>query len=62
LEVVIGCKVEPGLQDAMPGDRFQFEREGYFCVDPSSENGQLIFNLTVRLRDTWAKIEQAQKT
>ncbi len=62
LEVVKDCKVEPSLRDAMPGDRFQFEREGYFCIDPSSGDGQLIFNLTVRLRDTWAKIEQAQKT
>jgi len=61
LEVVNGCKVEPGLREAVPGDRFQFEREGYFCVDPSSGDGQLVFNLTVRLRDTWAKIEQAQK-
>jgi glutaminyl-tRNA synthetase len=62
LEIVQGCKVEPSLVNAMRGARYQFEREGYFCVDPSSTDGQLVFNLTVRLRDTWAKIEQAQQT
>jgi glutaminyl-tRNA synthetase len=62
LEVVKGCKIEPSLRHAVPGDRYQFEREGYFCVDPSSVDGRLVFNLTVRLRDTWAKIEQAQHT
>jgi glutaminyl-tRNA synthetase len=61
MEVVKGCKIEPSLRHAVPGDRYQFEREGYFCVDPSSVDGQLVFNLTVRLRDTWAKIEQAQQ-
>lgn len=62
LEVVKGCKVEPSLTQAIPGERFQFEREGYFCVDPSSDVENLVFNLTVRLRDTWAKIEQTQQT
>ncbi len=58
LEVVTGCKVEPGLAGAKPGDRFQFERLGYFCVDPDSAPGRLVFNRTVALRDTWAKIEK----
>ncbi len=56
LEVVEGCKLEPGLADAKPGDRFQFERNGYFCVDPDSEEGRLVFNRTVALRDSWAKV------
>jgi glutaminyl-tRNA synthetase len=62
LEIVQGCKVEPSLANARRRERYQFEREGYFSVDPSSTDGQLVFNLTVRLRDTWAKIEQAQQT
>jgi glutaminyl-tRNA synthetase len=61
LEAVKGCKVEPSLAQAVPGARYQFEREGYFCVDPSSTDECLVFNLTVRLRDTWAKIEQGQQ-
>jgi glutaminyl-tRNA synthetase len=60
LEVLASCKVEPGLIDAKPGDRFQFERQGYFCVDPDSTPDKLVFNLTVPLKDTWAKIEAAQ--
>jgi glutaminyl-tRNA synthetase len=62
LETVVGCRVEPLLAGAAPGDRFQFERLGYFCVDPGSAPGELVFNRTVTLRDTWAKIEQKQKT
>lgn len=58
LEVLTGCKLEPGLAAAKPGDRFQFERLGYFCVDPESAPGRLVFNRTVALRDTWAKIEK----
>jgi glutaminyl-tRNA synthetase len=61
LEVVRGCRVEPGLALAAPGARFQFERLGYFCVDPDSRPGAIVFNRTVSLRDTWAKIEQQQK-
>ncbi len=57
LEVVKGCKLEPGLATAKPQDRFQFERLGYFCVDDESSQGHLVFNRTVTLRDTWAKIE-----
>ena len=59
LEVLNSCRVEPILKDAAPGDRYQFERKGYFCVDPDSAEGSLVFNRTVSLRDTWAKIEKA---
>ena len=53
------CVVEPGLAEALPGDRFQFEREGYFVVDTrASAAGTPVFNRTVTLRDTWAKVEQ----
>jgi glutaminyl-tRNA synthetase len=58
LEIVRGCRLEPSLRTAAPGDRFQFERLGYFAVDPDSRPGALVFNRTVSLRDTWAKIEQ----
>ena len=61
LEVVSGCKVEPALQGAAPGTRYQFERLGYFCVDPDSTSHNLVFNRTVALRDTWAKIEKQFK-
>jgi glutaminyl-tRNA synthetase len=61
LEVLNGCKVEPGLRDAVAGARFQFERMGYFCLDPASKSGKLVFNRTIGLRDTWAKIEQREK-
>jgi glutaminyl-tRNA synthetase len=56
LEVLRGCKVEPGLAEAVPLAKFQFERLGYFCVDPDSVAGGLVFNRTVPLRDTWARI------
>jgi glutaminyl-tRNA synthetase len=55
LRVVTG-KVEPGAAAARPGDRFQFERLGYFVIDPDSHEGQLVFNRTVTLKDTWARI------
>ena len=62
LETLTSCRVEPGLADAGPGDRYQFERQGYFCVDSvDSSKGALVFNRIVSLRDTWAKIEKAQK-
>lgn len=61
LEVLTDCRLEPSLAEAEPGDRVQFERLGYFCVDPDSEPGAPVFNRTVTLRDTWAKIERAQK-
>jgi len=58
LMALTSCKIEPGLQSASPGDRYQFLRQGYFCVDPNSNQGKLVFNRTVSLRDTWAKIEK----
>jgi len=62
LQVLTGCMVEPSLANARPGDRFQFERLGYFCVDPDSRPGHLVFNRTVMLKDTWAKIEKSLQT
>ena len=59
LEVLTGCKLEPSLKDAAEGARYQFERLGYFCVDPDSTPGNPVFNRTVGLRDTWAKIEKS---
>ncbi|MEX0736456.1 MAG: glutamine--tRNA ligase/YqeY domain fusion protein [Bacteroidota bacterium] len=58
-EQLQGCKVEPGLATAKAGERFQFERLGYFCVDEDSAGEKLVFNRTVTLRDTWAKMEKA---
>ncbi len=61
LEVLTGCRVEPSLADALPGSRFQFERQGYFCADAvDSRLGAPVFNRTVSLRDSWARIEQSQ--
>ncbi|RMD93029.1 MAG: glutamine--tRNA ligase/YqeY domain fusion protein [Calditrichaeota bacterium] len=59
LVILKNCKLEPGLASAKVGDRFQFERQGYFCVDPDSRDGHLVFNRTVPLKDTWAKIEKS---
>ncbi len=56
LEVLNDARVEPGLGAASPGDRFQFERLGYFCLDPDASAERLVFNRTVTLRDSWAKI------
>jgi len=61
LEVVSNAKLEPSLAGAKVGSRFQFERLGYFCVDPDSSSGKLIFNRTVALKDTWARIEKREK-
>ena len=61
LEVLRGCQLEPGLAGATPGSRYQFERQGYFCVDLDTRPGALVFNRTVTLRDTWARIERGQK-
>jgi glutaminyl-tRNA synthetase len=61
LEMLTGCRVEPSLAGGAPGSRYQFERQGYFCLDPDSSDGELVFNRTVPLRDTWAKIEKAMK-
>ena len=62
LEVLERGWVEASLAGATPGERFQFERLGYFCVDPDATGGRLVFNRTVTLRDTWAKIEKQQKS
>jgi glutaminyl-tRNA synthetase len=58
MQVLTGCKLEPSLATAAPGTRYQFERLGYFCVDPDSAPQNLVFNRTVTLKDTWAKIEK----
>ena len=58
LEILRDCPVEPSLLTAAPGTRLQFERIGYFAVDPDSRSGSLVFNRTVSLRDTWARIAQ----
>jgi glutaminyl-tRNA synthetase len=57
LKVLTGCKLEPCLAEAAVGKPVQFERQGYFCLDPDSKHGRLVFNRTVSLKDTWAKIE-----
>ena len=56
LETVPSAKVEPSLADAVPGEKYQFERIGYFAVDPDSAPGALVFNRTVALRDSWKKV------
>ena len=61
LQVVDGAKLEPCLKTAATGDRFQFERLGYFCADKESTPEKLVFNRTVALRDTWAKVEKKAK-
>jgi len=62
LETLTSCRVEPSLAAAEPGSRYQFERLGYFCVDTvDSKDGAIMFNRTVTLRDTWAKIKKANK-
>jgi len=61
LETLTSCCIEPGVKEAAPGSRYQFERQGYFCVDPDSSGERLVFNRTVTLKDTWAKIEKSRK-
>ncbi len=61
LDVLAGCKAEPSLLDAAAGARYQFERLGYFAVDPDSSPERLVFNRTIGLRDSWSKIEQRGK-
>jgi glutaminyl-tRNA synthetase len=61
LEVLAHCRVEPSLANAKVGNILQFERQGYFCVDPDAANGTLVFNRAVSLKDEWAKIEKAQR-
>ena len=60
LELLSGCRIEPSLAGAAAGSRWQFERQGYFCVDPDSTPGRPVFNRTVTLKDTWAKIQKWQ--
>ncbi len=60
LEVLKDCRLERSLAGAPPGKSFQFERHGYFCVDPDSKDGAPVFNRTVSLRDTWAKIQEKE--
>jgi glutaminyl-tRNA synthetase len=60
LEVIPAAKVEPGVANARPGDRYQFERKGYFCVDPDSKPGRPVFNLAVGLKDAWANIQKRE--
>ncbi len=61
LEVLTSCRIEPFLAGAAPGSRYQFERIGYFCVDPDTTAKKLVFNRTVSLRDDWAKIQKQQE-
>ena len=61
LEVLQNAKLEPSLGNPTTGAPYQFERLGYFCVDPDSTPGKPVFNRTVGLRDTWAKIEKRAK-
>ncbi|MFC1901765.1 glutamine--tRNA ligase/YqeY domain fusion protein [Chloroflexota bacterium] len=61
LEILASCRVEPILAGALSGSRYQFERLGYFCVDPDSSPEKLVFNRVVSLRDTWSKIQKQQK-
>lgn len=60
LEALKSCRLEPSLAGSVPGDRYQFERQGYFCMDPDSSNNRLVFNRIVSLRDTWAKIQKRE--
>lgn len=55
LKILKGCKMESYLKDAKPGDKFQFQRTGYFCVDPDTTSDNMVFNRTVSLKDSWAK-------
>ena len=61
LETLENCFVEPGLAGVAPGSRYQFERLGYFCVDPDSSGDKPVFNRIVTLKDTWAKVEKTIK-
>jgi glutaminyl-tRNA synthetase len=60
LQIIAEAKLEPSLANATAGSRYQFERLGYFCVDPDSKAGALVFNRTVALKDTWARVEKKQ--
>ena len=60
LVILADAKVEPSLADTTPGDRYQFMRKGYFCTDPDTAEGKLVFNQTVSLRDSWARMQKAR--
>jgi glutaminyl-tRNA synthetase len=60
-EILMNCRMEPSLKETVPGDKYQFERLGYFCTDPDSSADTIVFNRTVTLRDTWAKIAEKKK-
>jgi glutaminyl-tRNA synthetase len=60
LEILSNCQIEPSLAKVKAGEKFQFERQGYFCVDILSTEKPIIFNRIVPLRDSWAKIEKKQ--
>jgi glutaminyl-tRNA synthetase len=60
LEILPSCQVEPSLLNAAAGSRYQFERQGYFCVDTDSSRARLVFNRTVSLKDAWARIEKGK--
>ncbi|MGW8249159.1 MAG: glutamate--tRNA ligase family protein, partial [Anaerolineales bacterium] len=62
LQVVAKAMLEPSIKGARPGQTFQFERLGYFCIDPDTTPDRLVFNRTITLRDTWAKIQQARQS
>jgi glutaminyl-tRNA synthetase len=61
LNILKSCKIEPSVAGAAAGSRYQFERQGYFCIDPDSTDDALVFNRTVSLRDSWAKIQKSQQ-
>ena len=61
LQTLSDCRIEPSLTQAQPGDRFQFERLGYYCVDRESQPDHLVLNRTVSLRDSWAKLQKSQR-
>ena len=62
LEVLTNCRLELSLKNALPEERYQFERQGYFFVDPiDSKHSKLVFNRIVTLKDTWSKKQQAKK-
>jgi glutaminyl-tRNA synthetase len=61
LDALSGAMVEPSLKNIIPGDKIQFERQGYFCADPDSTKEKPVFNRTVTLKDAWVKIEKSKK-
>ena len=61
VQVVKNCRLEPSLARAKPGSIYQFERLGYFCVDPETTNEKIVFNRTVTLKDEWVKIKTVNK-